>query len=89
MSAEKAMIDGKGSKLQQKSIRLERPLMVDFFAKVFLGGRAKILKSADAFYVRRREGSSRFSRSQTSGVAIKGDAMECGRPSSRSRGSAG
>src|SRR6267378_2236299 len=44
--------------------------------KVFLGRRTKILRAADAFYARRREGPYRFiqNRSRTSVVALKSDA---------------
>src|SRR5712672_3532977 len=44
--------------------------------KVFLGRRTKILRAADAFYARRREGPYRFiqNRSRTSVVALKCDA---------------
>src|SRR5258705_13837157 len=43
---------------------------------VFLGSRTKILRAADAFYARRREGPYRFiqNRSRTSVVALKSDA---------------
>jgi hypothetical protein len=37
------------------------PLLADFVAKVFCGWPTKILKTADAFFTRRREGSHRFS----------------------------
>ena len=45
-------------------------------AKVFLGWRTKILRAADAFYARRREGPYRFiqNRSRTSVAALKSDA---------------
>jgi hypothetical protein len=48
----------------------------DIVAKVFLGWRTKILRAADAFYARRREGPYRFiqNRSRTSAVALKSDA---------------
>ena len=48
----------------------------DFVAKVFLGGRTKIFRAADAFYGRRREGPYRFiqNQSRTSPVALKSDA---------------
>ena len=51
-------------------------LLADIVAKVFLGWRTKILRAADAFYVRRREGPYRFiqNRSLGSVVALKGDA---------------
>jgi hypothetical protein len=51
-------------------------LLADFVAKVFLGWRAKILRAADAFYARRREGPYRFiqNRSLVSVVALKSDA---------------
>jgi hypothetical protein len=54
----------------------KRPLCADIVAKVFLGWRTKILRAADAFYARRREGPYRFiqNRSRTSVVALKGDA---------------
>ena len=49
--------------------------LADIVAKLFLGWRTKILKSADAFYARRREGPYRFiqNRSRTSVVALKSD----------------
>src|SRR6266850_984269 len=52
------------------------PLMADIVAKVFSGWRTKILRAADAFYARRREGPYRFiqNRSRTSLVALKSDA---------------
>src|SRR6202162_1257466 len=56
---------------------MERPLSGDdSVAKVFLGCRTKILRAADAFYARRREGPYRFiqNRSRTSAVALKSDA---------------
>jgi len=45
----------------------------DIVAKVFLGWRTKILRAADAFYARRREGPYRFhpNRSRTSVVAFE------------------
>src|SRR5260370_35224587 len=51
-------------------------LWVDSVAKVFLGCRTKILRAADAFYARRREGPYRFiqNRSRTSVAAFKSDA---------------
>jgi hypothetical protein len=50
--------------------------MADFVAKVFLGCRTKILRTADAFCARRREGPYRFiqNRSRTSVAALKSDA---------------
>src|SRR5258707_9534345 len=55
---------------------IQRLLWVDIAAKVFLGWRTKILRAADAFYARRREGPYRFiqNRSRTSVVALKSDA---------------
>jgi hypothetical protein len=52
------------------------PPLADIVAKVFLGWRTKILRAADAFYARRREGPYRFiqNRSRTSVVALKSDA---------------
>jgi hypothetical protein len=52
------------------------PKSADIVAKVFLGWRTKILRAADAFYTRRREGPYRFiqNRSRTSVVALKSDA---------------
>src|ERR1700681_1854416 len=52
------------------------PFLADIVAKVFLGGRTKILRAADAFYARRREGPYRFiqNRSLASVVAVKSDA---------------
>jgi hypothetical protein len=49
------------------------PLCADIVAKVFLGGRAKFFRAADAFYERRREGPYRFiqNRSGISVVALK------------------
>jgi hypothetical protein len=54
---------------------LGRQLCADIVEKVFLGGRAKILRAADAFCARRREGPYRFikNRSRTSVVALKSD----------------
>jgi hypothetical protein len=48
----------------------------DSVAKVFLGWRTKILRAANAFYARRREGPYRFiqNRSRISVVALKSDA---------------
>ena len=45
-------------------------------AKVFLGGRTKFLRAADAFYARRREGPYRFiqNRPRTSVMALNCDA---------------
>ena len=50
-------------------------LLADIVAKVFLGGRTKFLRAADAFYERRREGPYRFihNRPGTSIVALKSD----------------
>jgi len=47
--------------------RSEMTRCADIVAKVFLGWRTKILRAADAFYVRRREGPYRFiqNRSRT------------------------
>src|ERR1700693_6196147 len=52
------------------------PVGADIVAKVFLGWRTKILRAADAFYARRREGPYRFiqNRSRTSVVALKSEA---------------
>ena len=52
------------------------PVVADIVAKVFLGWRTKILRAADAFYARRREGPYRFiqNRSRTFVVALKSDA---------------
>src|SRR5258707_15579761 len=52
------------------------PDVADVVAKVFLGWRTKILRAADAFSGRRREGPYRFiqNRSRTSVVALKSDA---------------
>ena len=46
-------------------------------AKVFLGWRTKILRAADAFCARRREGPHRFiqNRSRLSAVALNSDAV--------------
>src|SRR5712675_3468532 len=51
-------------------------LLADIVAKVFLGWRTKILRAADAFYARRREGPYRFiqNRSRISVMALKSDA---------------
>jgi hypothetical protein len=50
--------------------------LADIVAKVFLGWRTKILRAADAFCARRREGPYRFiqNRSRTSVAALKSDA---------------
>jgi hypothetical protein len=47
--------------------------MADIVAKVFLGGRTKFFRAADAFYERRREGPYRFiqNRPGISVVALK------------------
>jgi hypothetical protein len=52
------------------------PFRADIVAKVFSGWRTKILRAADAFSARRREGPYRFiqNRSRTSVVALKSDA---------------
>ena len=52
------------------------PLLADIVAKVFLGWRTKILRAANAFCARRREGPYRFirNRSRASVVELKGDA---------------
>jgi hypothetical protein len=57
-------------------LRRMSPLVADIVAKVFLGWRTKILRAADAFSARRREGPYRFiqNRSWTSVVALKSDA---------------
>jgi hypothetical protein len=49
------------------------PRLADFVAKVFLGGRAKFFRAADAFYELRREGPYRFiqNRPEISVVALK------------------
>jgi hypothetical protein len=49
------------------------PLLADIVAKVFLGGRTKFFRAADAFYERRREGPYCFiqNRSGISVVALK------------------
>jgi hypothetical protein len=39
---------------------MEWLLVADIVAKVFLGGRTKFFRAADAFYERRREGPHRF-----------------------------
>jgi hypothetical protein len=54
---------------------LQCRLLADIVAKVFLGGRTKFLRAADAFYERRREGPYRFiqNRPGTSVVALKSD----------------
>jgi hypothetical protein len=53
-----------------------RSKSADIVAKVFLGWRTKILRAADAFSARRREGPYRFiqNRSLTSIGALKSDA---------------
>jgi hypothetical protein len=55
--------------------RLRCLFLADIVAKVFLGGRTKFLRAADAFYERRREGPYRFiqNRPGTSIVALKSD----------------
>jgi hypothetical protein len=49
---------------------------MDILAKVFLGWRTKILRAADAFCARRREGPHRFiqNRSRAPVVALKSNA---------------
>jgi hypothetical protein len=55
------------------SIRPDPAIKSGTVAKVFLGWRTKILRAADAFYARRREGPYRFiqNRSRTSVLALK------------------
>jgi hypothetical protein len=52
------------------------PLLADIVAKVFLGLRTEILRAADAFYARRREGPCSLirNRSLASVVALKSNA---------------
>jgi hypothetical protein len=50
------------------------PKSAVFVAKVFLGWRTKILRAADAFCARRREGPYIQNRSRTSVVALQSDA---------------
>ena len=52
------------------------PFGADIVAKVFLGCRSKILRAADAFYARRREGPYRFiqNRSWISVPILKAEA---------------
>jgi len=52
---------------------MERLLVADIVAKVFLGGRTKFFRAADAFYEWRREGPYRFiqNRPGISIVALK------------------
>jgi hypothetical protein len=52
------------------------PFLADIVAKVFLGGRTKFFRAADAFYERRREGPYRFIQNQPgiSAVALKSNA---------------
>ena len=54
---------------------MERPLLADIVAKVFLGGQTKFFRAADAFCERRRERPHRFiqNRPGTSVVALKND----------------
>ena len=56
-------------------LRCMSPVLADIVAKVFSGWRTKILRAAEAFYARRREGPYRFiqNRSRTSVVALKRD----------------
>ena len=46
--------------VEQAAMVVRCRLMADIVAKVFLGGRTKFLRAADAFYERRREGPYRF-----------------------------
>jgi hypothetical protein len=64
------------ARAERSWLRCKSPVMADIVAKVFLGWRSKILRAADAFYARRREGPYRFiqNRSWTSVVALKSDA---------------
>jgi hypothetical protein len=59
-----------------RSIASSCPFGADIVAKGFLGWRTKILRAADVFYARRREGPYRFiqNRSLASVVALKSDA---------------
>jgi hypothetical protein len=56
--------------------RRRRLFVADIVAKVFLGGRTKFLRAADALYARQHEGPYRFiqNRSRASAVALKSDA---------------
>jgi hypothetical protein len=65
-----------GAQSGLKSDIARGPKSADIVAKVFLGWRTKILRAADAFSARRREGPCRFiqNRSRTSIVALKSDA---------------
>jgi hypothetical protein len=64
---------GLGSKAD---LTTPKSLWVDIVAKVFLGWRTKILRTADAFCARRREGPYRLiqNRSLASVVALKSNA---------------
>ena len=44
-------------------------MVADIVAKVFLGGRTKFFRAADAFYERRREGPYRFIQNR-SGISV-------------------
>jgi hypothetical protein len=70
--------DGYGSFSDLGARNREVRFTPDIVAKVFLGWRTKILRAADAFYARRREGPYRFiqDRSRTSVVALKSDAEQ-------------
>src|SRR5712675_472428 len=59
--------------LRTRAIGPRRPLRADIVAKVFLGGRTKFFRAADAFYERRRERPYRFiqNRPRISVVALK------------------
>jgi hypothetical protein len=63
---------------QLRTCRRTRPaqLCADIVAKVFLGRQMRILRAADAFCARRREGPFRFiqNRSRTSLVPLKNNA---------------
>jgi hypothetical protein len=63
-------------KLGHRATRSALRICADIVAKVFLGWRTKILRAADAFYARRREGPHRFiqNRSRTPVVALKSNA---------------
>src|SRR5882724_1683125 len=62
-------------------------LVADIVAKVFLGCRTKILRTADAFYVQRREGPYRFiqNRPRTSVAALKSEAAAAEKPKDQVR----
>ena len=65
----------RGDRMRRNLLRCMSPEVADIVANVFLRCRTKILRAADAFCARRREGPYRLiqNRSRTSVVALKSE----------------